>query len=372
MTWIGSAALESALMGGSVKFWYEGDLWYDGERRLTNLPLKDTKLSDSDSRAVKTQGSTRIVWSDSIGSSILPREIGDVFSPFGSELALYARVQVGSFTERVSMGWFQIVDVPEMRDQTMYWGGRTITTGSSLTLQLMDRYVQITGDEFDAPTAPVDLTSVWSEIGRITGLQLVRAIADAPISRSVAYKNAVHDAVGDLADILGGTPFITRDGALSMRPKLWPGPVKEMRRGEHGTIVDIAKGMSSSGVYNKVVFRGQGDLQDQVLAISEVRSGPLRTQNPDGTRSPAYKRPTFRSNDFVSTLEQAQAYTDAELVRVRTLNAVPWELTTFWDPRDELGDVWSVSDEHDETTLVRVVAITRDGGATQKVTVARG
>ena len=367
-----SEALDRVVEDGSLNFYYVGELWYDGIRRLVDVPLTDTKLAEDDNRAVKTTGSCQVVWADDIGQSILPREIGDIFSPFGSEIAVYAIVELGGYSERIPMGWFQITDVPEMRDETMFWENRTITTGSTLTLDLMDRYVQVVNDEFDVPTAPTDLTSVWAEIGRITGLQLVRSIPDTPITRSVAYKDSVSEAVMDLADILGGVPYMTRDGALSMRSKVWPQPVGTLRMGDGGQIVSIGKAMSSDGVYNRVVFRGQGDRQDQVLSVSEVLSGPLRTKNPDGSRSPAHRRPTFRSNQFVTTKEQAQAYTDNELTRVRTLNAQKWPITMTWDPRQEVGQVWNVVDEQNETTVVRIISIDRDTGPTQKVVVVRG
>lgn len=367
-----SEALDRVVEDGSLNFWYVGELWYDGVRRLVDVPLENVSLSEDDSRQVKSTGKCTVVWSDDIGESILPREIGDMFSPFGSEIAIYAMVELGGFSERIPMGWFQITDVPEMRDEVMFWRGRAITTGTTLTLDLMDRFVQVVNDEFDVPTAPTDLTSVWSEIGRITGLQLIRSIEDAPITRSVAYKDSVSEAVLDLADIIGGVPYITRDGALSMRPKEWPEPVGVLRTGDYGQIVSIGKAMSSDGVYNRVVFRGQGDLQDQVLSVSEVTSGPLRVVNPDGSRSPAHRRPTFRSNQFVTTETQAQEYTDRELTRVRTLNAVKWPIVMTWDPRQEVGQVWSVVDEHGETSTVRIVSVDRDTGPTQKVVVVHG
>lgn len=367
-----SEALDRVVEDGSLNFWYVGELWYDGVRRLVDVPLVSPKFAEDDSRAVKSTGSCQIVWTDDMGQSILPREIGDIFSPFGSEIAVYAIVELGGYSERIPMGWFQITDVPEMRDETLFWEGRTITTGSTLTLDLMDRFVQVVNDEFDVPTAPTDLSSVWGEIGRITGLQLIRSIDDAPINRSVAYKDSVSEAVMDLADILGGVPYITRDGALSMRSKVWPAPSGTLRMGDGGQILNIGKAMSSDGVYNRVVFRGQGDLQDQVLAVSEVTSGPLRTKNPDGSRSPAHRRPTFRSNQFVTTPAQAQAYTDNELARVRTLNAQKWPITMTWDPRQEVGQVWNVIDEHGDTSLTRIVSIDRDTDPKQKVVVVRG
>jgi hypothetical protein len=362
----------AALGTGSFVKWYVADLYYDGERRIENVPIKDLNLTEDDSRAIKAQGGCSIVWTDDYGQSIMPVNIGDLFSPFGSELALYAIVAGGTFTERIPMGWYQIVDVPTMRDQTMFFNDRLITVGTTLELKLQDRFSQIQKDQFDVPSAPSQLESVWDEIGILTGLQLTRTIPDAPISRSVVYQEDRMQAVLDLADIIGGVPYATPDGTLAMRTKTWGARVDTLRRGDEGSIVSIDKGMSADQVYNKVVFRGQGEQQDQVLASSEIRIGALRTQNPDGSRSPAHRRPTFRSNQFVTTAAQAKDYTDSELDRVSTLNAIQWPITELWNPLRELGDVLDVVDEHNITRTARITALSRSQAATQKVMVTRG
>jgi len=360
------------LAQGSFSFWYEADLWYDNTRRAALLPIDDIQLSEDDSRGVKANGGCTIVWQDDFARSIMPNAIGDLFSPFGSELAIYAVVSAGSFQERVPLAWMQIVDVPAMRDSTMFFKGTRITTGTVLELKLQDRFVQIQADEFDVPSSPSQLASVWTEIGALTGMKLVRSLPDAPITRSVVYQNDRLQALLDLADLLGGVPYAASDGTLTMRPKAWTSPVDTLRAGDDGTLVDIQKGMSADTVYNKVTFRGQGNAQDQVLAFSEITEGPLRVRNPDGTRSPAHRRPTFRSNQFVTTSAQAKAYTESELARVSTLSAVKWPIEEVWNPLRELGDVITIVDEQDNSVTARVVGIERSQKPTQRVTVVRG
>ena len=364
--------LRQALGDGGFNKRYVADLYYNGERQLQDVPVTDVVLDEDDSRAVKAAGTCTIVWQDDYGQSIMPVSVGDLFAPFGSELAIYALVEAGSLLERIPMGWFQIVDVPTMRDQTMFFNYATITTGTTLDLKLQDRFIQIQRDEFDVPSSPSQLASVYQEIANLTGLQIVKSIPDAPINRTIAYQQDRMQAVLDLADVLGGVPYAAPDGTLMLRPKLWPDPVDVMRRGDEGTIVSIGKGMTADQVYNKTVFRGQGTAQDQVLAISEILSGPLRTRNADGTRSPAHRRPTFLSNQLVTNAAQAQTYTDTTLVQKSTLNAVQWPITEIWNPLRELGDVITVVDEHDQEVLTRIVALNRTGAATQKVTVSRG
>lgn len=367
-----TTTLRQVLAQGSFTRWYEADLWYDGARRLARLPISDVQLSEDDSRAVKASGGCKLTWTDNFGRSVMPVNPDDLFAPFGSELAVYAMVSAGTFTERVPMGWFQIVDVPQMRDSTMFFQGGLITTGTQLEFRLQDRFIQIQRDEFDVPTSPSQLGSVWTEIGVLTGMQMTRSVPDARINRPVVYQSDRMQAVLDLADLVDGVPYAAPDGTLTMRPKAWGAAVDTLKRGQSGTIVSIDRGMSADEVYNKVTFRGQGAAQDQLLASSEILTGPLRTKNSDGTRSPAHRRPTSRSNEFITTVSQAKKYTDAELARVSTLNAVKWPITEIWNPLRELGDVVNVIDEHGQTVLARIVAIERNESATQKVTVVRG
>ena len=360
------------LATGSFSWWYEADLWYDGVRRIPSLPIDDVQLTEDDSRAIKANGSCTVVWQDTFARSIMPVSEADLFSPFGSELAIYAIISAGDFQERIPMGWFQIVDVPQMRDQTMFFRGGRITTGTTLDLTLQDRFIQIQRDEFDLPGSPSQLTSVWTEIGVLTGMKLVRSMPDAPINRAVVYQEDRLQAVLDLADLLGGVPYAAPDGTLTMRPKAWTPVVDTLRAGDQGSLVSIDKGISADQVYNIVRFRGQGTVQDQLLSKSEILDGPLRTRNSDGTRSPAHRRPTTRSNQFVTTAAQAQAYTDSELARVSTISAVKWPITEIWNPLRELGDVINVVDEHGTTVAARVYSIERRQARTQNVKVVLG
>lgn len=376
-----TTTLPDILRLGSFQKWYEADVWYDGEVRLSNVPITNVQITEDESRAIKAQGGCTLVWTDDYGQSILPVSPGDLFAPFGCELAIFAVISVGSNVERIPMGWFQIVDVPTMRDQTMFfskalgiYGGLTLTSGSVLELRFMDRMIQVSNDKFDVPSAPSQLTSVWDEIARLTGLQVDRSpIADAAISRNVVYEEEKLDAVLDLADILGGIPYMAPDGTLTMRTKVWPAAaVDTLRRGDTGTIVDIGKGMSSDQIYNTVVFRGQDAAQGTVLARAEILEGALRVRNDDGGRSPAHRRVTFRSNPFVTTNAQAQTYVNSELARVSSLRAVQWPIQEIWNPLREVGDVVNVVDEQGTTVLCRIQTISRDEGATQELGVVRG
>ena len=71
--------------GGGFDVTWVVDLIYDNERRLANLPVSEVELSWDGSSFVQGSGSVRVVWADDFGSSMIPRELGDWFSPFGAE-----------------------------------------------------------------------------------------------------------------------------------------------------------------------------------------------------------------------------------------------------------------------------------------------
>lgn len=366
-----SANLPGVLLG-SFDHAFVADLYYDGQRLIESVPINMESLADDDSSFIKSAGTCTITWQDDFGASVAPFALDDVFAPFGSELAIYSQVRAGDFVERIPMGWYQIVDIPEMRDETMLFRGVTISSGTTLHVQFQDRFILISRDKFDTPTAPSQLGSVYLELQALTSLQITQGVADAGITRTVLYKEEKSEAVLDLADLTFGIPYMTSDGTLSIRPKVWGSPVDTMQAGDEGSIVNIQHGMSSDGVYNKVVVRGNTSAQTPIVAYAEYTTGPLRTSNPDGSRSPAHRRPTFIDSTFVTTLAQAQALADSELPRKASTAAVQWPIEETFNPLRELGDVVNVINELGQTALCRIVNIARTSAATQTVTVTRG
>lgn len=369
-----SSQLVDAL-GGSFQKWYEADIFYDGERVIEGAPVTSVQLNEDDGNFVKASGSCTVTIQDVIGRSSLPKNIGDVLSPFGSEVVLYAVVSAGAFLERVKLATLQITDVPDMRDAASFFRGRRISIGSTIELTLQDRFVQIQRDNFDVPGSPSQTASVLNEISRLVDLPMVRSVADARISATVAYSiddGGRAQAVLDLSDVIDAIPYANSDGYVQFRTKSWPAPVDTLTRGDGGQIVSIGRGMSSDGVYNRVVFRGEdGSTSAGIFAYSEITTGPLRVRNLDGSRSPAHRRTYAVSNQFIATKAQAQAYTDSTLARVSKLQAITWPVIEKWNPLRELGDVLTLDDEWGDSVTARIVKIDRDEGQTQTVTVQR-
>jgi hypothetical protein len=356
------------VLSASFNHYYTADIYYNGERRLADVPLTDVRFNEDGDADLQQSGSFTIVWTDAFGRSVSPREIGDVLAPFGAEVYLYSRVWVGPFVERVALGQFTITDVPSAMDEDMLFRGEWITVGSVVEIEFKERLVKVQDDRFDVPSAATDLDSTWDELGRLTELQLLRTLPDKPIPRAVVYEEDRLDAVYNLTDVLDGIPHMTADGALSARPKTWPAPVDTLRRGAKGSVVRVGRAMSPKNVYNRVAFRGKSGDQEIILASAEVNSGPLRARNPDGTPAPYRRKTLFVASEYVTNAQQAVEYVNRELPRVSKLRSIRVPITETFNPLRERGDVVVVQ-RAKETMLGRIVSIDRDQGPTQEIVV---
>jgi hypothetical protein len=362
-------ALRGALSRGSFDHHYEADVFYDGERRLTNIPVMGVRWSEDGDAQVQVSGSLTVVWTDTWARSISPQEVTDTLAPFGAEIQLYSVITAGPFSERVSLGRFEITEVPSAVDEDMLFRGEWFTMGSVVELEFKERLAGVGEERFDVPTAPSALGSTWDEVGRITQLQLRRTVSDAVITRATLYEESKLDALYNLMDLfLAAIPHMTEDGALAARPLVWPEPVWTLRRGDGGEIVSIGRSMSAARVYNRVAVRGKAGDQTTILATSEIASGPLRVSNPDGAPSPFRKRTYFLSSDMVTTAAQAKAWADRTLPEVSSTRSLIVPVVCTFNPLLERGDV-VVLERAREYLTGRIVSIDRSDRATQSMSV---
>lgn len=361
-------ASQRAALLGSFDHHYEADVYYDGERRLQSVPITSPSFKEDGDAAIQQSGSLTVVWSDEFARSISPRQIGDVLAPFGPEIHLFSVISAGKqVTGRIQLGKFPITSVPSALDEEMQFRSDWITLGSVVDLEFKELTARIDRDRFDAPTAPTDLTSMWNEIGRITGEQLTRSVPDVAIPLSVMYQENRLDAVADLLDIADAVPHVTSDGTLGARPNEWPEPVDTLERGIGGSIVSVGNSLDPADVYNRVAFRGKSGSQTPIQASLEVLTGPLRTRNPDGGKSPYGRVTKFLESDYVLTDAEAQEYCARELPRVAQLGAVVVPVVEILNPLRERGDVvrFKRLRRQRDYDLGRIVSIDRDGSATQ-------
>jgi len=374
----GSDALKGALAAGTFDVNYTVDVFYDGQRMLKDLPITDVSLTDDATSLIQSTGSFTCTYQGDFAESIAPREVGDVLSPFGSQVPVSALVTCGpALVERVRLGQYEIAEAPSIVTQPWLFNTAFLTKGDIIHVTVKDLFARTDRDRFDVPGAPVNTSSVYGEIQRLTQLPVTRTIPDGPVAASVAYQVEKLQAVYDLANAsLDATPYITSDGTISLRPNVWPAVVDTIKGGDDGTLVSVDKAMTNDLVYNKIVVRSYAGDGTAVLASAEITDGKLRTQNRDGSRSPYGRVPTFFSSQYVTTIAQGQNYATTWLPRVSQLRGVQVTLTELFNPLRENGDVVQVqrfaSGLVAEEFTGRVVGIQRGMGRTQQTTVAVG
>ncbi|SBN64462.1 hypothetical protein GA0004736_3422 [Curtobacterium sp. 9128] len=366
-----SQQMRSVLTGASFTFRFVADVIANGQRVLQDLPCTAPDFTDDDGQQVQSTGSLTFVYQDDFAKSIAPTGVGDVLSPFGTQVWVYVLVEDGpAFSERVRIGQYLVTSTPTINTTRMLFMGAAVTVGDEITVSLSDLLYGVQVNRFDVPGSPPSLTSTWSEVQRLTGLPLTRSIPDAAISTQVAYQEDRLQAVYDLANYsLDAVPYITPDGTVSMRPNAWPAVVDRLTA-RHGNLIDVKRSLVDDQVYNAIVVRSYDTSKGTaILASGELTSGPLRARETDGSLSPFRRRPKFYSSQYLTTVGQAQAYVNTWLPRVSQLTGVEVVLTETFNPLREVGDVLTVA-EIGNTFNGRVTRIRRTDAAQQETTVA--
>lgn len=329
-----SSELASVIESGGFTRYFVADVVVDGDRVLTDVPLSSCELTSKASRRIRNMGSATFLYSDEIGSSIVPEDITSALTPYASYLTVSMVVTVGQFTEKVLRGSFKIIGVTDPEEQNVTVDDRLITLNSSVRLRLADAFAVTDQERFPAPDGPKSLTSVWAELGLVSGLPLLRNVADAAITRKVVYQESRLQALFDLAGILDGIPYVNPAGQLTIQPNVWGDETEPLRVGADGTITKVSpEDLSDEGIYNQVVVRSFDTAAAVVLATAEVAEGPLRYGGPFG------RVPYFASSEFITDTAQAQAYADDLLPKVSTVPVAPFSIQCLPDPRREVGDV---------------------------------
>ena len=359
-----SERLRDVLEGGVFSVEWLADLIYDGDPKAQNLALLEPRFSWDMSAQVQGTGSCTILWDDLFGQSVVPREIGDLFSPFGAELQVDVIVSAGASRERVQMGRFVLDSVPAAVEYAIAHphGGLPVVVESTVTLDLADYFMRIARDTFPFPTSPKS-ASMWDEAQRLTGLPVARSIDDRELPTNITYDEDRLEALGKAFGPSNAWPALTPSGALTARLKDWTAPVGRLE-----TVLDAPLVMRSENVYNRVVVEGKNpDPDGPVLrAVAEIREGVLRTQNRDGSRSPFGGNTYTYKSDYLTSQAQCQAYADDLLPRVSRIRSVTRRVTIPFNPLYEVGDVLVLVDPTrlGDESLVRVRSITHEQGET--------
>lgn len=359
-----SQKARDVLEGGDYRVDWMMDLIYDDEPRAQNLMVLEPSFSWDLSAQVQGSGKCSVLWDDVFGQSIVPREIGDLFSPFGAEVQVDVMLSAGAFQERIPMGRFVLDSVPEGVEYAIPrpHGGLPVVAESRVTLDLADYFLRISRDTFAFPSSPKS-ASMWDEAQRLTGLPVFQSIPDRTLPTNITYEEDRLDALEKVFGPSNAWPALTPGGALTALPKAWGPPV-----GRIEDVISASLEMRSENVYNRVVVEGRNPDPNGKpwIAVAEVRDGFLRTQNADGSPSPVRGNTYRYSSDKFTSLDQCRAYADALLPNLARLRAVTRTVVVPFHPLFELGDVCVLVDptRMGEESLVRVRGISHAGGET--------
>jgi len=222
-----------------------------------------------------------------------------------------------------------------MEEHFQLWPSQRGVIGWECELDLRDRFDAILADDFLWPTSPKPGATVWSELRELSPFPVVESLPDVPVPSSIsAYPDgdgSRFEAVTMLAAVLGGVPYFTRDGELSVRKKdAWLTETVPVAVVEG--VVNISDGMSNT-VFNAVrVWSSAGD--NNLVAVRELTDpgDPLSVNGPLGRR--VYKL----SSPILETQAAVDAAAVTALARVSRRQSRTADVSCLPDPRLEVGD----------------------------------
>jgi hypothetical protein len=334
------------------------DAYRGATRTLEGLSPVAWSLSFNGEAAIPSGGSMTVAAESTAGRSLVPVRASDPLAPFGQELNVSLRVSADAFSEVVRLGWFRIVAVPGTRDGSFDFGGRQVAPTSVVELTLLDRLVGVQRWGFPSEQSPPSLDSCWAEMQRLSGMQLDRSVPDKGIPSTVVYeasKGGRLKGVQELAEVLGGVPYVTAAGALSVAPTTVGAPVGRLRSvGDRATVLQLSSSMESEDVSNEVIGDFETPDRDPIHAEARLYEGPLSVFGPLGTNTKYLRATDF---PYVTTQRQAEDTVNAELRRASTVRTYRVKADCIINPLVEFGDTWELEMENGTVLPGRVVSV---------------
>ncbi|PAX85003.1 DUF5047 domain-containing protein, partial [Streptomyces albidoflavus] len=234
--------------------------------------------------------------------ALLPRTPADQLATYGSRLLISRGVAYGDgSTELVPLGLFRL---------------------DSVDGDVSEGPVQLQGKDLSAVVADDKLTAPYSASGTVVGAvtaliqrslpgaSVIAEIEDAPIGRRTWDVEAdPWEAAREVAAAAGADVFANADGEFVIRTLpdlLLTAPAWAVEAGDGGVYISGSVGMTSDGVYNGVLARGESTSDNlppvSALAVDSDPTSPTYWDGPYG------RRPMFYSS---STLISVNACTQA-------------------------------------------------------------
>lgn len=263
--------------------------------------------------------------------SLIPLTPADQLATYGARLMIRRGVEYGDgSTELVPLGVFRLDQVSGNPAE-----GPVTLTGKDIS-------VIVTDDKF---TAPYQVTG--TVVGAITSLvtrsipdaQILSSIVDAPIgARAWDADGDPWAACQEVAAAAGAECYVNSDGAfvIAELPDLLTAiPVWSVEATEGGMYVKGDRSMSSDGVHNGVLAKGEGagaGAPVQYLAVDDDPGSPTYWDGPYG------RRPTTYSSSTLTTVGACAAAANLQLRAAKAPNS-KGDLSSLPNPALESGDV---------------------------------
>ncbi|GAP46860.1 DUF5047 domain-containing protein [Streptomyces azureus] len=325
-------------------------------------PLTEVKLFLTDGRVIDLEhvgGSVTVDRAQAIrrtctvtvaDPSLIPRTPADQLATYGAKLRISRGVEYGNpnDTELVPLGVFRLDSVDG-----------DVTEGP-VTLQGKGLEAVVADDKFTAPfkVSGTVAGAVAALIQRsIPTADVISLIVDQPIGSRVFDVEADPWAgAQEVAAAAGAEVYANADGVfvISTLPDLLTTtPVWAVEATEGGVYISGNRAMSSDGVYNGVLARGENTSENvppvSYLAVDTDPTSPTYWSGPYG------RRPMFYSSSTLTTTNACAQAANLKLAAARAPNA-SGDISALPNPALEPGDVIRVTHEDGSRELHQVAS----------------
>lgn len=335
----------------------EVDVLENGAVIRKGLPMVSGSVSLSEGSKIRRSLDLGIPRKDTAdGADLSPKDLDDLLSPIGRELAVRSGVRTSEGAEELApVGIFGISTVSD--------GGLL----DGVTLRGSDRVQTVMFDRFTSPRmvgrsqpCTSTISTFLTEVNPDWEVYNLSSRDSRPSSNT--FDRDRWDAIASLATVIGADVapdpagrWIIRDSPVvpsldDIDRAIAAGTrhVIEARPGDGGALIDVGSSFSSEGVYNALVVIATPEAGlPPIVATAYLTEGPLRWGGPAG------HRPSFYASSFIRSRAQALSAAQSMLPQ-RAAFSRQLSPVLLPDPSIDVGD-WVLIVEPDGTRTPSVV-----------------
>jgi hypothetical protein len=317
---------------------------------LTNGDVVDLEHTGGSVTVDRSQAIRRTCTVTVADPSLIPRTPSDQLATYGARLRIARGVEYGNpnDTELVPLGVFRLDSVDG-----------DVTEGP-VTLQGKGLEAVVADDKFTEP-----YKASGTVVGAVTALiqrslptaDVISLIVDQPIGSRVFDVEADPWAgAQEVAAAAGAEVYANADGVFviaTLPDLLTTTPVWAVEATEGGVYISGNRAMSSDGVHNGVLARGENTSENvppiSYLAVDTDPTSPTYWSGPYG------RRPMFYSSSTLTTTNACAQAANLKLAAARAPNA-SGDISALPNPALEPGDVIRVTHEDGSRELHQVAS----------------